>query len=192
MSSTRTITVARWVSIIGHPFLTALVLAWAIEAQRGAAAARTVVVVAALFVLPLALLTAWQVRRGAWHTVDASRPRDRPLLFGVGALALLAMLALFARSPAHALLATGTVAVLAMLVVCALVTPWLKVSLHMAAAGLAAAVLSMRGLPLGGLLAAMLPVLGWSRVALQRHRWSEVIAGAAIGLGTGVLVVLHG
>lgn len=49
----------RWVSITGHPFAVTLVLAAAMESRRAGTAAgmRTAGLVAALFVLPLALLT---------------------------------------------------------------------------------------------------------------------------------------
>jgi putative transposase len=72
------------------------------------------------------------------------------------------------------------------------VTPWVKVSLHLATAALAAVVLLGRGLPLGWLLVAVLPVLAWSRVALGRHRWSEVAAGLVIGVATGTMVARLG
>ena len=181
--------VARWVSIVAHPFVTTLVLAGALEAARGAtAAARFAAVVGGLFVLPVAVLTAWQVRRGAWGTVDASDPRERPVLFAAGAAGLLALLLYFARTRPGSPLVTGTVAVLAMVGLCAAVTPWVKVSLHMAAAALAATVLLWRGLPIGWLVGAVLPVLAWSRVALGRHRWSEVAVGTVVGACTGAVV----
>jgi putative transposase len=124
--------------------------------------------------------------------VDASRPRERPLLFGVGAAGLLALLLYFARTAPGTPLVGGAVGVLAMVGVCAAVTPWVKVSLHLASAALAAVVLLGRGLPLGWLLVAVLPVLAWSRVALGRHRWSEVAAGLVIGVATGTMVARLG
>jgi membrane-associated phospholipid phosphatase len=53
---------------------------------------------------------------------------------------------------------------------------------------MAAAVLLAPSLFLGWLLAAMLPLLAWSRVALARHSWSEVAIGLAIGAATGVAI----
>jgi hypothetical protein len=185
---------ARWLSIVGHPFVTTVVLAAAVESRRGgpAAAARVVGLVGALFVLPLALLMARQVRRGTWSTVDASDPRERPVLFLVGGAGLLALLGAFARMHPRTPLVSGTAAVLAMVAVCAAVTPWVKLSLHMAAATLAATVLLGRGIALGWALAVALPALGWSRVALGRHRWTEVALGTAVGACTGVLVARVG
>lgn len=89
---------ARAVSIIAHPFVTTLILAGAVASEQGAAAARIATVVGVLFVLPLALLTVRQVRRGKWSTVDASQPRERPTLFLVGAAGLLGLLVYFART----------------------------------------------------------------------------------------------
>ena len=185
--------VARWISIVLHPFVTTLVLAGAVAAGDGASAAlRTTAAVGVLFVLPLGVLTARQVRRGAWSTVDASHPRERPLLFAVGGAGLVALVAYFARTQPGTALTTGTIGVLAMVAVCAAVTPWVKVSLHVAAAALAATVLLGRGHVLGLLLAVTLPVLGWSRVALGRHRWREVALGLLIGACTGALVTRFG
>jgi hypothetical protein len=182
--------VARWVSIVAHPFVTALVLAWGVERERGiAAATRTTLIVGGLFVLPLVALTARQVRSGAWSTVDASQVRERPILFAVGAAALLALMLYFSRAQPGTPLIVGTAGVLTMLALCAAVTTWVKVSLHVAAAALAATVLLLRHLPLGGLLVAVLPVLMWSRVALGRHRRREVALGLVMGAITGLVIV---
>ena len=181
--------VARAVSIVAHPFVTTLVLAGAVASEQGMPApARTVAVVGMLFVLPIAALTVWQMRRGAWSTVDASHPRERPLLFAVGAIGLLALLVYFARAQGGEPFFSGTAGVLAMLAVCAAVTPWMKVSLHTAAASLAAAVLLWGGLALGLLFGAALPVLAWSRVELGRHRWSETAVGLIVGAVTGTVI----
>ena len=182
--------VARWVSIVAHPFATALVLVGAVELRRGRAeAARSVAVVALLCVLPLALLIARQVRRGAWGTVDASRPQERPLLYAVGGAGLLALLAWLAVWRRGSPLVTGVVGVLAMIAVGAAVTPWVKLSLHVAVAALAATVLLEAVPPLGWAFAAALPVLGWSRVALGRHRPVEVVAGLLLGAATGAILL---
>jgi hypothetical protein len=169
------------------------VLVAAVEVERGRGqAARTVLAVALLFVLPVAALMVGQVRRGAWQTVDASRPRERPILYAVGGAGGLAMLAYLATAQPASPLLRGAVGTLVMLAVCAAVTPWIKVSLHMAAAALAAATLLRLGSPAGWPLAAVLPVLAWGRVALGRHRWTEVALGCAIGATAGLLIVARG
>ena len=186
-AAARTLRVARWVSIAGHPFVVAPLLAAAVEGRRGpGAAARGAALVALLFVLPLAVLTARQVRRGAWSTVDASHPRERPVLFVVGGVGLAALIGALAWARPGSPLVGGAAVALALVAVGAAVTPWVKLSLHMATAALAAAVLLARGSPLGWVLAAGLPVLAWSRVALGRHRWAEVAVGLLAGAGAGL------
>lgn len=180
---------ARWISIAAHPFVVVLLLVGAVEADRGpAAAARSVTTAALLFVLPVAVLIVRQTRRGAWSTVDASDPRERPLLYLVGGAGLLALFGyLLLTQPATPLL-RGAIGTLGMLAVCAAATLWVKVSLHVAVASLASAILLARGIPLGWLLAAVVPILAWSRVAMGRHRWVEVLLGLVVGAATGVLI----
>jgi hypothetical protein len=166
-----------------------LLLVGAVEARRGpAAAARAVATVAVLFVLPVAVLIVRQTRRGAWSTVDASNPRERPLLYLVGGAGLVALFGfLLATQPATPLL-RGAAGTLGMLAVCAVATRWVKISLHVAVAALASAILLERGMILGWLLAALVPVLAWARVAMSRHRWIEVVLGMAVGAAAGVLI----
>jgi membrane-associated phospholipid phosphatase len=181
---------ARWISIAAHPFVVVLLLVGAVEAHRGpAAAARGVATVALLFVLPVAVLIVRQTRRGAWSTVDASDPRERPLLYLVGAAGLLALFGyLLLTQPATPLL-RGAIGTLGMLAVCAAATPWVKVSLHVAVAALASAILLGLGMSFGWLLAAVVPVLAWARVAMGRHRWIEVVMGLVVGAAAGGLIV---
>lgn len=191
---------ARALSIGLHPFVVAPLLAVLAAAPRAGAgsavapsnglAAGIGGAVALLLVASLGVLTWWQVRRGAWETVDASRPRDRPILFGVTLGALLALgLALTALAPASPV-TTALPWVGALVVCCALLTRWIKLSLHQLVAALAGVVLLARVPVVGVGLLALLPALGWSRVTLERHRWSEVLVGTAVGVLAG-LVLRH-
>jgi hypothetical protein len=179
---------ARWVSIVGHPFVMVLVMAGTAAArfQTPEEAARTLVIVALVTILPVGLLMVRETRRGAWENVDASNRRERPalLLWALGGLvALVAYVVL--RRPDSFLL-RGAVAALAMLVACAVATRWIKVSLHMAFGALATAALLGLGLRAGWALLAFLPLLAWSRLHLGRHRLVEVVAGSFAGAVTGV------
>jgi membrane-associated phospholipid phosphatase len=67
-------------------------------------------------------------------------------------------------------------------------TGWVMVSLPLASAAWAATAMTIVRSPPGYVLLALVPVLGWSRVALGRHRWSEVALGAGLGaLAAGAL-----
>jgi hypothetical protein len=72
--------VARWVSIVGHPFVMAGVMVLGAALHFGSAqdALRTLLLATLIAVLPLALLMVRQVRRGAWRSVDASDRTEGP------------------------------------------------------------------------------------------------------------------
>ena len=116
--------------------------------------------------------------------MDASQPRERPLLYGVVLATVLAFVAwIGVASP----LAVGVVAVVAMLCVAAIANRWIKLSLHMAS--LAFAGMAWLGWwPAAGIAAlSLLPLLGWSRLRLARHQLAEVIGGTGLGLAAGML-----
>jgi membrane-associated phospholipid phosphatase len=149
------------------------------------------VLVAVMAILPLAALMVRQVRRGAWANADASNRTERPLLFAVAIVTLVVLLATERASESGSFLTRGVVGVLFMLVLCAVITKWVKVSLHVAFGALATTTLLSLGSPLGWVLLAVMPVLVWSRLALKRHTPTEVavgvVAGSAFGYAIGNL-----
>src|SRR5205809_406522 len=137
------IAAARWISVLGHPFVTSLVLvsAVALRLSTPGNVLRSLMLVALIAIVPIALLIRRQVRAGAWTTVDASDPSERPILFVVGILALAGLVAAAYVARPVSFLARGAIGVMAMLAVCAIATQWIKISLHMAFAALAATTL---------------------------------------------------
>jgi membrane-associated phospholipid phosphatase len=180
---------ARWVSIAGHPFAMVAVLV-AVSGRRSTSAGETLralLLVALVAILPVAWLMARKVRRREWGNVDASKREERPLLYAVGLAALLCLLAYLLLFGGNSFLLRGVLGTLALLAAAAVATRWLKVSLHMAFAALAATVLL--GSAVGWLLAAFLPLLAWSRLALARHRPAELAVGSLLGLLAGCAVL---
>jgi hypothetical protein len=141
--------------------------------------------VALFAILPIAILTIHQVRRGAWANVDASKPRERPILYIVAISSVLALVCYLLVIQPYSILLRGSVVTLALLVVCAIITRWIKVSLHMTAAALTATVLLLLGSPIGWIVMAILPILAWSRLALERHTPAELALGLALGIAAG-------
>jgi hypothetical protein len=188
----RDVTLARWVSILGHPFVMTALWAGGAAVRLGDPrhAARTLALVAFFAVLPVAILMVRQVRRGAWENVDASNVGERPVLYLVAALGLLALLAYLLVADPGSFLVRGVVGGLAMVALCASVTPWVKVSLHVAFAALAATSLVLFGFALGWLMAVLVPALAWSRLTLTRHRPLELVLGLLIGVATGLALHL--
>jgi hypothetical protein len=175
--------VARWISIVAHPFVLAAVFVIAVGLRLGtsADAIRGLLLIAVVAILPVGALMVRQVRRGSWANVDASNREERPVLFLVGACALTVLAAFAWVFRPASFLSRGAIAVLLMLAVCAVINPWLKVSLHMAFAALVMTTLVLLRSPAGWVLVPLVPALAWSRLALGRHRWPEVVAGFVIG-----------
>jgi hypothetical protein len=182
-------TTARWISIVAHPFVMMIVMVGVVAARylpfRDALEILALVVLFAI--APTLILMCRQVQRGKWGNVDASNLRERPLLYLVGSTGIVALVGyLLIRHP-NSFLLRGAVVALALIGVCALATVWVKVSLHVAAATMTAAVLILTGSFLGWIIAIMVPLLMWSRLALGRHKPVEVGLGFFLGLVAGIL-----
>jgi membrane-associated phospholipid phosphatase len=182
--------IARWVSIVGHPFVMTMVmvLGTALHFSTPREALRTVLLVTLIALLPVAVLMVRQVRKGSWTNVDASNRAERPLLFAVGIAALAVLLGAAIVFRPGSFLIRGTVGVLIMLAVCAVATRWIKVSLHMAFGAIATTTLLSIGSPAGWVLLAVMPALAWSRLALKRHGPAEVAIGLLVGIASGYAI----
>jgi hypothetical protein len=181
---------ARWVSIFGHPFAMVVIMVTgaSLHSRTPAAAARILPIVILVAVVPVAVLMVRQVRRGSWKNADASHREERPLLFAICILGVVSLLACLWLTQPQSFVIRGAVGSLGMLVISAIATRWLKVSLHMAFAALGATTLVLLGSAIGWILLAGLPVLAWSRLALSRHSLTEVMTGALIGFSAAVMI----
>jgi hypothetical protein len=181
---------ARWISILAHPFaMVALLVAVPATRQSSGRAIQSVLLVAIAVIIPIAVLMFRQVRRGRWSNVDASNPSERPILFVVALAGLVAALGWLRLNAPHSFLVPGMLVIAAFLLLAALLTPWVKLSLHVAFAALTATTLSLLGSWVGYALIAVVPLLFWSRITLARHRVHEIVVGLVLGVLTGVLLV---
>ena len=182
--------VARWVSIVGHPFAMTIVmvLGATLHFSTPREALRPLLLVTLIALLPVAVLMVRQVRKGSWTNVDASNREERPLLFAVGIVALAALLGTVLVFRPGSFLIRGVAGVLMMLAVCAVATRWVKVSLHMAFGALATTTLLSLGSPAGWALLAVMPGLAWSRWALKRHGSAEIAIGLLVGIAFGYAI----
>lgn len=181
---------AGWVSILAHPFvMVALLVAVPAMRQSSGSALQSVLLVVMAVVVPIAVLMFRQVRRGRWSNVDASKPSERPLLFMVALAGLVAALGWLLLNDPQSFLVRGMLVVAAFLLVAALVTRWVKLSLHVAFAALTATTLVLLGSAVGYALIAVVPLVFWSRVVLGRHSVHELLVGLALGVLTGIALV---
>jgi membrane-associated phospholipid phosphatase len=180
--------IARWLSIVFHPFVMVGVMVGAAAAARQTQgeAVRSVGLVMLFTIVPLAVLMWRQVRRGKWENADASNRAERPILYAVGGIALVALLAYLLLVRPQSFMVRGVVATFGMMAVCAAATRWIKVSLHMAFATLTAVALALARSPIGYVLLFALPVIVWSRLTMQRHTPLEVALGAIFGAGAAI------
>jgi hypothetical protein len=181
---------ARWVSILGHPFiLTLLFVLVPIWGQSAAGALRNAGIVAAVAVVPMGVLI-WQRRRtGRWKTVDASERSERPILYRSMFVVLLLLAAYYRFVEPSPIGFQRSVAILLMVGVAYALNRWIKLSLHLAFAGFFG--LALAGIHLGyGLpILLLIPFLVWSRLELSRHTNLEVVGGLALGLvAAGILL----
>ncbi len=178
---------ARAVSIAGHPAILLPLATWlalVLHAPGERSVLSIVAIPAAIAVLGV-VYTLVQVRRGRWAHVDASgkqerRDLNRLLGFALPVAALIAWLVGARIQVSIALLVAAGVVLLG-----AGLARWIKLSLHVAFAVFAAALLWPAwpwvacGLLLAGLVA-------WSRLALARHTPIEVVLGFPVGALAGV------
>ena len=180
--SRRTDGFARAISVIGHPFVTAT------ASVMGSASTGTSVLFLLIALVPVAIVMAVQVRRGAWEHVDASNRSERRGLYVIGILALAAALVYLVLTQPHSGLTRGVAMSMATLLVLAVVSRWIKVSLHLTFAALAAVNLILVHSALGWLVAALVPLLMWSRLRLRRHTPLEVLLGLVAGVVTALAI----
>jgi membrane-associated phospholipid phosphatase len=83
------------------------------------------------------------------------------------------------RSP---VLVRGNAVIALMLGAAAALNRWIKLSLHLAFAGFGGLILASVHLGYGLPIFMFIPLLAWSRLALSRHTFPEVIGGFALGL----------
>lgn len=183
--------IARFVSIAAHPFgmVGLLVGIPAARFSSGGGAFRSVAIVTAAVIIPLLALMVRQVRRGHWGNVDASNRSERPLLFGASLVPMALLLAYLLYADPDSFLIRGIVVCGLFILLAALLTRWIKLSLHMAFAATTATTLSLIGSPAGFLVAAIIPFLAWSRLVLARHTPLEIAVGLVFGIVSGCALV---
>jgi hypothetical protein len=181
---------ARWVSIVFHPFVMVALLA-GVPAMRQSSggAVRSAFLILAAVILPIAVLMFRQVRQGRWSNADASKPSERPVLFTVALAGLCAALGWLLVNDPQSFLVRGLLVVAAFLLLASVLTRWVKLSLHVAFVALTATALSLLGSAAGYALLAVVPVVFWSRIALSRHRVHELLVGLVLGVITGIVLV---
>jgi membrane-associated phospholipid phosphatase len=181
--SSRQRTAARWISIVGHPFVFGLAFAGlgAVRTLSPGRAALVIALIGAGGLLPLAFFVRREVLRGRFSDHDVSERTHRGRLFRAAFLLLGAILAVLLAAGAPRPVLAGVAAALGLLVAAALLNLWIKVSLHTAFAFFFAVSLLPLAPRIAGVAVALAVAVGWSRLALERHTVPEVLLGGGLG-----------
>ena len=180
------VAVARAVSIVGHPVVILFVAVVVAASTRGASLRQLWFVGGALAVFGLIVLGfSWfQVRAGHWSHIDASARTERKSLnvfLGVMCFIAAILVWLLTRRPyiSIGLGLSGTLALIALLI-----ARWVKMSLHVAFAAFATALVWPNKLAIvAGVL--VTAALVWSRLILGRHIVADIAAGLLLGAAAG-------
>jgi hypothetical protein len=176
-------TLARVLSIAGHPFVLA-----PLTVAAGTRSLRWAAVLAAGTFLPLLVILLRNVRRGTWSDVDVSRHDQRSGLYYAAAPLLLVSAVLLYFLDASPGLLRALAAVAVMLGVGLLANRFLKVSMHMMTAAFCCVLLA-RLYPASVFAAVpFVFAIAWSRWKLERHTIAEIVFGTALGAAAALFV----
>lgn len=188
----RSVAVARWVSIVGHPFVLAPV-ALAVLVLRRLPFAHALPLLVFLIggsLVPTAAYTLRQVRRGRWSDWDVSRRTERHRLYAVALPLLVLLLVTLVATRQPGFVVRATAAAVGLVAVGSLLNLRLKVSLHCAFAAFAAGLVLPAAPGAGLALVALAPLVAWSRLVLGRHSLGEAAAGLVLGALAAVAVAV--
>jgi len=143
---------------------------------------------AALFaaVLPT-LFISYGTRHGRWSDRNVGARRPRLIVLGFITASVAAGLILLAVLGAPRMLTGYLAFMLASVAVLALITTVWKISIHCAVASGSVAILALMYGPLVLCGYVLVALLGWSRVALADHTVAQVVAGSVLGAAAAVL-----
>lgn len=178
-------TLARVISIAGHPFIL-IPLMIAILTRNWVWTAA----VAAGTSLPLLVITLRNVRRGVWSDHDVSRRDQRGGLYRVALPLVILSAALLYSLDAGPGMMRGFAAAALMLLLGVLGNRFLKISMHMMTAAFCGVTIARLYPPTALVIIPLVAAIAWSRRKLERHTWAEVAVGLAIGAGAALLAMV--
>jgi membrane-associated phospholipid phosphatase len=176
--------IAKWISVCGHPFLFSPVVALLVGGFLFGPVESVIGLATVIFfcLLPASIYILWKVRVGDWSDLDVSARKDRPHLFFVGlAFLLLTVLVLWVTGQ-PGVYARGCLAAIILVMIGWFLNRWLKPSMHAGFAMLTACSLWPLSVRLSLVAILFAIAVGWSRVQLRRHTWSEVGVGLFLGM----------
>jgi membrane-associated phospholipid phosphatase len=184
---------AKWLSRVFHPFVLSVValgLSVYLETGKWSQAALWAAICLTAFLLPFAVFVLIMVCVGSYSDLDVSVREQRHGLYVVAGVGLALLVAIFTLGDAPLIGRAGAYAAVICTVVAAVVNRFSKISVHAMVAAGGAVVLFYLSALAGLGLTVPAALVGWSRVRLKRHTWSQVIAGWSTAAAC-VVAVFH-
>ncbi|MDD2305157.1 MAG: phosphatase PAP2 family protein [Prolixibacteraceae bacterium] len=181
---TEQLKIAKAISFIGHPLLTiplfVAVMMFAFE-DFEKALLNSALIIECIF-LPLFLRMYIKSRNGTYTNFDVSDGIQRKTLFTfIIPLMVVVTFILFKTSPASNLSLSvlfGTI----LAIISQIINLFIKSSLHVSLNIYLSALVMTADLRIGIAVFLFSGLIAWSRIALGRHTWKEVVFGSCIGL----------
>jgi membrane-associated phospholipid phosphatase len=174
---------ARYLSVVGHPFVVLPTSVAAVSLLRGGDVRSGALQV----FLVVSVLVVAGIKAGRFNDFDVSERERRPGFYLL-VISGTAALAYWLRGDAGAVRACLSAG--ALLLVCGLVNRWIKASLHTAFSLYAAGFWAAWSPSAGLLVLTLAAAVAWSRIHLGRHTKAEVLVGAALGLVAALALLL--
>lgn len=182
--------IGRILSIAGHPLILTP-LAVTIATWRESAKSRIVILgLLAASMLAVTIHVVRRHRRGEVPDIDLSKREQRPAMFRVAIGSLVAVMLALHFTHANPAAFRGAAVATGLFVASAIANMRVKVSLHTAFAMLAAGIVWPANAVAGAVFAVVACIIGWGRVAYQRHTTIEVVIGLLFGSVAAVSLVL--
>lgn len=181
-------TIAKFISTIGHPFLTVplfvVFLLFSVESTQKAIYL-SLLIIGGIF-LPIGVRTIWGVRNGKYTNLDVSDQAQRQKWFVATTILLFVVTIIIWATNQDRTLKLAVLCALLLLLTAQVVNRRIKASMHLAFhAFLGFLILYFNWM--GGVLFLLFsPLLAWSRIHLKRHVWKEVVVGMVLGTVLGL------
>jgi membrane-associated phospholipid phosphatase len=182
---------ARAASVAGHPFVL-IPLAVAAVSTQSMPWNRALAIGGLVFActaMPLLVVIRRKVVAGQWTDHDVSDAVERRSFYPLAAAILAVSALVFWLLGVPERIVAGTGLALVALFLAMVVNRFSKISLHMIFGAYSAVILFAVSAWLGALALALVGVVGWSRIVLERHTALEIAAGAMLGGATGALLL---
>lgn len=174
---------ASFISVLFNPFLILVFLPFVLVYNATASVSASIgwTAFSFIFLLTLAQIVLYLVRKGVFTNLDVSVRQQRPLLFNILVVTGIVYIIFLYILHAPRVLYVMIVSLLFGVLVARIVNVRIKASLHVAT--VAALIL---GVVLGYgakyvFLLPLIPLVAWARVKLKRHTVSETVTGGVVG-----------